>query len=192
MSQARYRIRRAQRGDLEALVAMQERSVRQLASRFYAPEVIDCLLRHMGTVDPDVLDEGCYYVAETDGGKIAGSGGWSRRAPGHHGGAGSDTVADSQAEDRALVRSVFVDPEWTRQGIASAIVRHVEATAAAAGVCRIALVASLSGVPLYRALGYRVVRPIELECCAGVGVESVEMAKQLCDAPHPFRGPVAA
>lgn len=49
-----------------------------------------------------------------------------------------------------------------------------------------------SGVPLYRALGYRVVRAIELECCGGLTVDSVEMAKELCDAPKPLKGPVAA
>jgi predicted N-acetyltransferase YhbS len=191
MSQVRYRIRQARLDDLEALLAMHERSARTLASGFYAPGVIDRLLRHMGTMDRDLIDEGHYFVAETHGGEIAGSGGWSRRAPGHDGGAAS-TFADSLGEDRALMRSVFVDPQWSRQGIASALVRHAETTAAAAGVRRIALVASLSGVPLYRALGYRVVRTIELECGDGVTIDSVAMAKELCDAPRPHRGLVAA
>jgi len=192
MSDARYRIRQAQRGDLEPLLAMQQRSVRALASRFYAPEIIDCLLRHKGTMDPDVIDDGHYFVAETDDGRIAGSGGWSRRVPGYDGATGRSPVVDLHAEDQALMKSAFVDPDWTRQGIASAIVRHVEATAAAAGVCRIALVASLSGVPLYRALGYRVLGAIRLACCDGVVVDSVEMAKQLRGAPKPLKGRVAA
>ena len=185
MAGPRYRIRPARRGDLESLLAMQERSVRALASRFYAPRVIDCLLRHMGTMDPEVIDEGHYFVAEADDGRVAGSGGWSRRAPSYDGGTGRATVVDLRAEDQALMRSVFVDPEWARQGIASAVVRRIEATAAAAGVRRIGLLAALSGVPLYRALGYRVLGAARHECCDGVVVESVEMAKRLRGAPTP-------
>jgi hypothetical protein len=37
-----------------------------------------------------------------------------------------------------------------------------------------------------------VMRTIELECGDGVTIDSVAMAKELCDAPKPLKGSVAA
>lgn len=53
------------------------------------------------------------------------------------------------------LRHVYVDPRHHRQGIATALVRHVE-TASGADVLRAGV--ALHAEPFYRALGYRVVR----------------------------------
>ena len=53
------------------------------------------------------------------------------------------------ARDFAIVRSVFVDPDYARQGIGSAVMSHIEIDSARSGMATLTLSATLSGVTLY-------------------------------------------
>jgi GNAT superfamily N-acetyltransferase len=147
-------IRLARPEELEALLAMQQRSLRILGAAHYGRDVLEAALADMGTMDPRMIGDGTYLVAELDG-RLAGSAGWSLRKP---------NFARLLPEPLlplpgccGMVRSVFVDPDLARRGIARLLMARVEQRLGAAGADTAELMATLSGVPLYRALGYSVV-----------------------------------
>jgi len=73
-------IRPARLDELEPLLAMQQRSMRLLGAPFYAREVVEAALAEMGTMDPRLIADGTYLVAELAG-QIVGSAGWTMRPP---------------------------------------------------------------------------------------------------------------
>lgn len=68
--------------------------------------------------------------------------------------AGDGRPLDPRTEP-ARVRARFVRDDWTRRGLGRAILGSCERAADAAGFNMLALMATLPGVPLYRALGFR-------------------------------------
>lgn len=179
MNAESYRIRRALADDRDAVIRMQMRSARTLGRAFYTAESLDSALRHIGTMDPDVIDEGHFSIAVDAQGRIVGSGGWSRRVPGYDGGHRDPTVAGACPHGTIFIRGVYVDPDWARRGVATAIMARAEAEVAGMGVPELVLTATLSGVPLYRALRYRALRPKVLHFPDGNSFEALEMKKRL-------------
>lgn len=179
MTAARYSIRQATWNDLDAMLRMQARSIRALGQGFYGTETIESALRHIGTMDPEVIDEGNFYVAVTADGRIIGSGGWSRRVPGYDRVQVTSASTSLPRQGNAVIRSVFINPDWARQGIATSIMKQAETTVVDAGTPAVVLTATLSGVPLYRALGYRALRPKRIRFPDGIVFDAVEMSKKL-------------
>jgi ribosomal protein S18 acetylase RimI-like enzyme len=174
-----YNIRRAGRDDIPALRAMQARSLRRLGAAYYDAGAVEAFLRQADTLEAAVVDEGHAFLAEDRGGAVLGSGAWSLGVPGYAAAAGHH----ARASGTATIRSVFVDPAAARRGIGSALMRHAETDAARHGVLRTELLATLSGVPLYRRLGYRTVRTLELRLPDGTPFPGIEMTKPLDTAP---------
>jgi GNAT superfamily N-acetyltransferase len=143
-------IRKAVWADRESLLELHERTLRQPgpggALTYYRAAQIEALMAS-GTLDEEMVWEGRYCVAELDG-ETLGCGGWSRRVPGY-------LAADPNAEEMPRLRAMFVAPTHARRGIGSRLARHIEADVLANGQPQLALDALLSGVPLYRALGYQ-------------------------------------
>lgn len=157
---SRYRLALADPSHIAEIRAMQAASFRGLGRVFYPQPIVESFLRAPGTLDDEVVGEGHYFVVRDERGRIVGSGGWSQRQPGYS----SLGIARPIGGETAIVRSVFVHPDHARRGMGSAIMAEIEGDAAAAGIATLDLTATLSGVPLYRNLGYRVVRrrPIKL------------------------------
>jgi predicted N-acetyltransferase YhbS len=170
-------IRRAFPHDREALRAMQALAMRVLGAGFYSGRQIEGMLAHLGTMDDFLLEDGTYHVAEAADGAIVASGGWSRRTPGYASGFGA--AGREPAPAMPTIRSVFVHPDWTRRGLARCLVGRAKAEARAAGHREIALMATLSGEPLYRKLGYRATDRPALKLPGGVAVTAVRMRKSL-------------
>jgi len=144
-------IRPARLDELEPLLAMQQRSMRLLGAPFYAREVVEAALAEMGTMDPRLIADGTYLVAELAG-QIVGSAGWTMRPP-NYARLLRQALPPLQGAP-GVVRSVYVDPVVARQGIARQLLHAVEARLSAAGARAAELMATLSGVPFYSALGY--------------------------------------
>ncbi|WP_137180815.1 GNAT family N-acetyltransferase [Roseomonas sp. AR75] len=179
-------IRPARPNELEPLLEMQQRSLRVLAAPFYGTEVLEAALAEMGTMDPRMIGDGTYLVAELDG-RLAGSAGWSLRKP---------NFARLLKEPLlplpgrcGMVRSVFVAPELARRGIARRLMAAVEQRLAAAGVDMAELMATLSGAPLYRALGYCLVSDHALALGGRMAFPVCRMIRPLAACrpvmPHP-------
>jgi GNAT superfamily N-acetyltransferase len=77
------------------------------------------------------------------------------------------------------VRRVYVRAKWQRRGIGQLIMAEIEAEAAAAGIARLDLSASLPAKEFYLRLGYEIVSEEDYEVAPGQHLEYYEMAKNL-------------
>ncbi|WP_374447112.1 N-acetyltransferase family protein [Stella sp.] len=169
-----YRIRKATAADIAAVREMQARSMRTLGGRFYGVDAVERFLAQVGTMDDRVVDEGHYFIAIDRAGRPVGSGGWSRQRPAY---AGEGPAMLPTA--LATVRSVFVCPDHARRGVATRIMALAEEDAVLFGVEHMRLAATLSGIPLYEALGWRRVRPYAIRLTDGTRLDCLEMEKGL-------------
>jgi GNAT superfamily N-acetyltransferase len=132
-------------------------------------------------VDPDLLVDGTYLVIDDDG-EIVACGGWSRRGRPYMGSAdapGDDRYLDP-ATDAAHVRAMFVRADRTRRGLGRRILERSEEAARSMGFKRMDLVATLPGIPLYRAFGYEPTAEIEDVVLAdGVRLPCQAMSKSI-------------
>jgi GNAT superfamily N-acetyltransferase len=177
-----FEIRKAGRADVLEMRAMQERSMLAIGSRYYARGEVEIFLNLVGTMDDAVVDEGHFFVAVDPFERVVGTGAWSGLLPGYARVAGGQKAAPSVARPAAgtaTVRSVFVEPECTRRGIAQALMHRIEAGAAAAGVTRLQLTATLSGEAFYRALGYAAEPRGTIELPDGTKFGCVKMKKAI-------------
>jgi GNAT superfamily N-acetyltransferase len=176
-------IRRACRLDIPQLLDLHRESLHKLGGLYYTPRQIDALLTRVGTVDPDIIEDGTYLVAEV-GERIVGCGGWTLRTPGYESLLDRET-ARKPAGPRvwAHIRGVFVSPDFARRGIAKRIVTLAEEAAVLRGQAEgIELLATLSGIPLYFRLGYRAVGPVSLPLGDSEVFFGMHMAKIVLDA----------
>jgi GNAT superfamily N-acetyltransferase len=175
-----YQLRKANLADqarLEALIAL---SARTLGARDYTPEQIEGALRGTFGVDTQLIIDGTYFVAESNG-EIVGCGGWSRRRTlfGGDAGPGRDSSELDPRSEPAKIRAFFVDPNYVRKGIGRALLERCEADARAQGFSRVELMATLPGVRLYGSLGYSARSPVHHELAPGLTIEFVPMDKSI-------------
>ena len=160
---------------LEVLIPV---SVRALQAPFYTTAQMEAALGPVFSVDRQIIRDGTYFVAESDG-VIVGCGGWSRRCSlygGDSGRSGEDALLDPQ-QDAARVRAFFVHPAWSRRGIGRSIMAACESAIIAAGFRTVDIVATLAGEPLYAAFGYSVVERCEIAMRDGLFLPVVRMTK---------------
>ena len=174
-------LRPARMEDITALTRLIERSARQLNARDYSPSQIESSLRYLFGVNAALIRSGTYFVAQMDGRQIVGCGGWSHRRAlcGHDQTAEPGSVDDllDPATEAARIRAIFVHPDWTRCGIGSALLTVSEEAAWQAGYRRLELVATHTGMPLYRVSGYRIVEPVRVVLPDGEVLTGTRMTK---------------
>ncbi len=138
-------------------------------------------LRYIAQPDPMLLEDGTYFVLEV-GDELVGCGGWSRRGRTYMGSGASsddDRLLDPETE-AAHVRAMFVRPDWTRRGLGRRILEECEAAAYRAGFQRLELVATLPGIPLYRAFGFTPTSEIaDITLVDGVRLPCLAMTKAI-------------
>jgi GNAT superfamily N-acetyltransferase len=72
---------------------------------------------------------------------------------------------------------MFTRADWTRRGLGRRILEECEDAAAREGFTRLTLMATLPGVPLYRAYGFELVEETLVTLPDGVTLESMTMEK---------------
>jgi len=173
--------RLAQPDDLEALRAVMARAIAQLQHGFLTPEQVTASHQVMG-LDTQLIADQTYFLVEDGAGAIAGCGGWSYRAT-LYGGDVSIVARAPQRLDPALdaakIRAMYTHPDFTRRGVGRRVLGLCEDAARAAGFSRAEMMATMAGVPLYEACGYRPVEPILSAPIDGVRVPLVRMEKPL-------------
>jgi GNAT superfamily N-acetyltransferase len=178
MSQA---LRVAARADIPALDALIPRSTRELQAAFYSQAQIDGALGTVFAVDRQLIDDGTYFVVEA-GDVILGCGGWSKRKTlfgGDHGRPATENALLDPEHEAARIRAFFVHPGWARRGIGRRILDECEHAAGEAGFKTLELVATLAGVPLYAAGGFRAVEHFDIPLANGSRMPVVRMSKTL-------------
>lgn len=172
-------LRRATPADIPAIAALIEASVRGLGPRHYDSRQIESSLAHLFGVDTAMIEDGTYLVIE-EGVEMVACGGWSRRRTAFGGDRATpwrDAAFRDPATDAAVLRAFFVHPGHVRRGLGRRLMQASEEAAATAGFERFELVSTLPGLPLYRALGYRDIEPLDVELPDGVIIETVRMEK---------------
>lgn len=155
-----------------------EAAIAELQAPFLSSEQIASSRTIMG-VDSQLIADQTYFVVEAEG-RLAGCGGWSRRATLY---GGDQTPGRSAALldprfDAARVRAMYTHPRFARRGVGRLILSLCEGAAAAEGFTHVELVATLSGIPLYAACGYEAVEDLE-DARGGVPVPLVRMRKAI-------------
>jgi len=174
-----FHIRKATMDDIPVLTQLIDASVRGLQTGDYTPAQIEAALKSVYGVDTQLIADGTYFAAETAD-QIVGCGGWSKRKTlfggdqfsGRH-----DDLLDPQ-NDAAKIRAFFVHPAWARHGIGSLILEACEAAAQAAGFTRLEMGATLSGVPFYKAQGYREIENVQVPLGDGGSMIVVRMERR--------------
>lgn len=169
--------------DLDALRHVMALAIAELQKGFLDPAQIAASRAVMG-LDTQLIADGSYFVIEA-GGRIAGCGGWSRRAT-LYGGDHSTDLRDpallDPAVDAARIRAMYTHPDHARQGVGRRVMALCETAARDAGFGRAELMATLSGEPLYRACGYVPIERVEAPGPDGVTVPLIRMGKALAAA----------
>lgn len=171
--------RHAVRGDIALLKPLMNAAIGDLLRPYLSPEAVAASYSIMG-LDTQLIDDGTYFVIEAEG-RVAGCGGWSRRATlfgGDHS-AGRDAALLDPARDAARVRAMYTHPEFARRGVGRLVLSLCEAAAAAEGFARVDLAATLAGEPLYRACGYSEIEAFESDTPSGVRVPLIRMGKRI-------------
>jgi GNAT superfamily N-acetyltransferase len=167
--------------DLAAIERLIARSARHLSVGYYTEAQTASLVRYVFGVDTQLIRDRSYYVLEAAGGALAAVGGWSRRRTlygGDRAKTGDDPMLDP-GRDAARIRAFFVEPDHARQGLGRRLFGACLADARAAGFQRLALVATLPGEPLYRALGFTADRAATLSLPDGMEVPVIHMSRAI-------------
>jgi GNAT superfamily N-acetyltransferase len=178
-------LRPAVPSDAPAIADLMRASVLDLFPAYYDETQTASAAVHIAALDAALIEDGTYYVAEA-GGEIVACGGWSRRNKLYNGTeAGADERLLDPATDPARIRAMFVRGDWTRRGLGRAILTSCVDAARAEGFASLALMATLPGVPLYKAFGFTELEQAELRMPDDVVLGGVAMERGIDGPPHP-------
>jgi predicted N-acetyltransferase YhbS len=175
-----WSLRLACDGDIPELEAVIGRSVRELQSAHYSAAQMEGALGSVFGVDRQLIRDKTYFVAEQDGAIIA-CGGWSKRESlfGSDAKRAFEDALLDPLQDAARIRAFFVHPEHARRGLGRAILFACEDAIRAARFRSIELVATLPGVPFYRAFDYEAGERYEVPLVNELRLPVVRMSKNL-------------
>jgi GNAT superfamily N-acetyltransferase len=165
--------------DIAALTALMQAAIGELQRGFLTPAEIAASRSIMG-MDTQLVEDRTYFVVECAD-RIAGCGGWSRRATlfgGDHS-AGRDAALLDPAKDAARVRAMYTAPDFARRGVGRLILELCERAARAEGFAHVELAATLAGLPLYRACGYEEIERMLVDTPQGLKIPITRMGKRL-------------
>lgn len=162
--------------DLRTLMAA---SIRRHLAVYLDPTHVEASFEIMG-VDTQLIEDGTYFVVESEH-RLAGCGGWSRRATlfgGDHSG-GRDARLLDPATEPARVRAMYTHPDFARRGVGRRVLSLCEAAAAGERFRSLELVATVAGEPLYLACGFSVTERIDVPTSTAVTIPCARMMKAI-------------
>ncbi len=173
-------LRVAEPADAPAIDALMKQSAASLFPAYYDERQTMSAVRFVAHADAMLIADGTYFVLEV-GGELVGCGGWSRRDRLYTGSGESEDDGRplDPATEPAKVRAMFVRADWTRLGLGRRIIEECEHAARSEGFRRLALLATLPGVPLYAACGFEPGEEIEVALEDGVPLACVAMEKAI-------------
>ncbi len=180
MSALSHRI--AVEDDLAEIRVLMDAAIDEHLKAFLDPAQVEASRTIMGLDTQLIADRTYFLVEDKDTGRLAGCGGWSRRATlygGDHSTAQRDEALLNIATDAARVRAMYTHPDFKRRGVGRLILGLCENAAREAGFRSVELMATMSGEPLYKACGYRQIKRIIAADVGGVQVPGVRMGKSL-------------
>lgn len=171
--------RLANSDDIPAVKGLMEQSIAKLLGNYVNEEELEASFESMGLDDQLILDK-TYFLIDFEG-ILVGCGGWSNRKTlfgGNHTPNRSNDFLDPN-HDAAKIRAMYTHPDWARKGIGTFILELAEKEACNAGFKRCELMATLSGIYLYKNRGYKIDEEIFYKSKKGNSVKMYKMTKFL-------------
>ena len=165
--------------DIPVVKGLMEQSIAVLLGYYVNEEELEASFESMGLDDQLILDK-TYFLIDFEG-VLVGCGGWSNRKTlfgGNHTPNRSNDFLDPN-HDAAKIRAMYTHPDWARKGIGTFILELAEKEACNAGFKRCELMATLSGIYLYKRRGYRIDEEIFYKSKKGNSVKMYKMTKFL-------------
>ena len=165
--------------DIPAVRAIMDLAIEHLQRGFLTTDQIRASRAVMG-LDTQLIADSTYCVID-DGDVQVGCGGWSNRSTLYGGDHSLDlrnAAMLDPARDPARIRAMYTHPDHARRGVGRMILEVCESAARQHGFTAAELMATMSGVPLYRAAGYIEIEP-HVESVGGIPVPLVRMRKDL-------------
>lgn len=181
-----HALRLAAMDDREEIDALMKSSTRALFPAWYDERQTASAVVHIAHVDPMLIEDGTYFVVDGDDGLVA-CGGWSRRDKLFSGEAAQEGRARllDPATEPARVRAMFVRGDHARRGLGTRILEACQSAARAEGFTRLALMATLPGIPLYERFGFTLRERVPVTMPDGVVIECAAMDKDIAGPPGP-------
>lgn len=177
-----FRDRIATTADIPAIRSLMDLAISEHFRDILAPEQIQLSRSIMG-LDTKLIEDGSYVLVEDEQTqRLAGCGGWSRRATlfgGDHTSAQRNDRFLDPATEPARIRAMYTHPAFARRGIGRWILSWCETQAIGAGFSYVELMATPSGKPLYEAYGFEEIEEIVAAAAEGVSVPGWRMGKPL-------------
>ena len=173
-------LRTATPADREAINALMRESAAAHFPRFYDEPECTSAVRYIAHVDPQLLDDGTYFVLEARG-EIVACGGWSRRGKLYTGSGHADDDARliDPATEPARVRAMFVRDDWSRRGLGRRILEECESAARREGFHELVLMSTMPGLPLYLSYGFERHEDVDVPLPDGLAVAGTTMSKPI-------------
>ena len=174
-----FNFRLANSEDITAIKGLMEQSITRLLGNYVNEEELEASFESMGLDDQLILDK-TYFLIDFEG-ILVGCGGWSNRKTlfgGNHTPNRSNDFLNP-IDDAAKIRAMYTHPDWSRKGVGTLILEIAEKEASISGFKRCELMATLSGIHLYKARGYKVDDEIIYKSKKGNRVKMFKMTKLL-------------
>ena len=169
-------LRVATETDVPQIEDLMRQSVLDVFPQFHNETETAAAARYLTEPDTVLIEDGTYYVHAV-GDEIVACGGWSKRDKLYTGSGAtpSDDRFLDPATEPARVRAMFVHGDWTRRGLARAILDRSVADARSAGFTKLVLMATLPGVPLYKSYGFQEIHKVPVKLPNGIVLGGVSM-----------------
>jgi GNAT superfamily N-acetyltransferase len=162
----RIQVRTASPEDEATVRGLLEASYPVLLTQHYGTELIAEAMPLLTMPDAKLLRSDRYYVAELD--EVAvGCGGWSQEPP----------PGAEAGDDTAIIRRFAVPAAFAGKGVGRKLFQHCETAIREGRLRRMLVRSSLNAEPFYAALGFRLLRPVDMPLPSGRGLPCVLMER---------------
>ena len=165
--------------DIPAIEQLMELSIKKLLGPLLTADQLEASFDSMG-LDNQLIKDEAYFMIFNDE-TFVGCGGWSNRETlfgGSHTPNRDDKFLNPDT-DSARIRAMYTHPDWTRKGIGTLVINLGEEAARNLGFKKCELMATQSGLMLYKTQGYQPIENVLYETKSGKTVPMVRMEKEI-------------
>ena len=165
--------------DIPNIKGLMQHSITKLLGNYVDEAELEASFESMG-LDDQLIKDKTYFLIHFEG-LLVGCGGWSNRKTlfgGNHTPNRSDDFLDPN-NDAAKIRAMYTNPDWARKGVGTLILKLAEKEASNSGFKKCELMATLSGLHLYKERGYKIDEETIYESKKGNKVKMFKMTKLL-------------
>jgi GNAT superfamily N-acetyltransferase len=165
----KYSVRVTTLNDAQSVTALLDNSYPVLMRSCYEEPALSAALSIICKANPSLLSSGTYYLAETQDSLVVGCGGWTREEPGE----------GSIVPKLGHIRHFATHSAWVGQGISRSIYLACEQQARESGITQFECYSTLNAEGFYAALGFKPIKPIDVNLSNQVSLSGVLMRRSL-------------